>query len=211
MLDTSSLFTFIIAATVLIVVPGPAVLYIVARAIEQGRLAGLTSVLGIATGELIHAIAAAIGLSAILATSALAFSIVKYLGAIYLIYLGITTLLKKPVPQNTQVDPAKPLIQIFRQGIIVSVLNPKAALFFLAFLPQFADPSRGAIPAQIMLLGLIFVAIALVSDGTYALLAGQIGGWLKRSVRFQQGQRYFSGTVYILLGLTAAFSGNGRK
>lgn len=211
MLDPTSLITFILAATVLIVVPGPAVLYIIARAIEQGRLAGLVSVLGIAVGALLHTLAAAVGLSAILATSALAFGVIKYLGAAYLVYLGVTTLLQKPATAGITTEPPKPLWQIFRQGFIVNVLNPKTALFFLAFLPQFADAGRGSLALQITLLGFIFVLIALLSDSIYALLAGQIGGWLKRRPRFQQHQRIFSGTVYILLGATAAFAGNGRK
>ena len=151
--------------------------------------------------------AAALGISAILAASAVAFSVVKYAGAAYLVYLGLRTLLQRPPDRKEIVVTQKPLWQIFRQGVIVNVLNPKAALFFLAFLPQFADPARGSVPAQMLVLGLIFGTIALVSDGMYALLAGQIGNWLQRNPKFQHRQRYFSGTVYIALGLTTAVSG----
>lgn len=211
MFEWTRLVTFMLAAGLLIVVPGPAVLYIVARAIDQGRLAGIVSVLGIALGAVVHSLAAAVGITAVLAASALAFSTVKYLGAAYLLYLGITTLLKKPEPQEKIVVEPKPLWQIFRQGFVVNLLNPKTALFFLAFLPQFADPAHGSVPLQTFILGLIFVTIALFSDSIYALLAGQLGGWLKQSQTFQQRQRYFSGSVYIALGVATAVSGSKTK
>ena len=211
MFEWTSLATFMLAAGLLIVVPGPAVLYVVARSVDQGKLAGIVSVLGIALGAVVHSLAAAVGITAVLAASALAFSTVKYLGAAYLIYLGITTLLKKPEIQEKIVVEPKPLWQIFRQGFVVNLLNPKTALFFLAFLPQFADPARGSVPLQTFILGLIFVTIALLSDSIYALLAGQLGGWLKQSQSFQQRQRYFSGSVYIALGVATAVSGGKTK
>ena len=211
MFEWTRLATFMLAAGLLIVVPGPAVLYVVARSVDQGKLAGIVSVLGIALGAVVHSLAAAVGITAVLAASALAFSTVKYLGAAYLIYLGITTLLKKPKTQEKIVVEPKPLWQIFRQGFVVNLLNPKTALFFLAFLPQFADPARGSVPLQTFILGLIFVTIALLSDSIYALLAGQLGGWLKQSQSFQQRQRYFSGSVYIALGVATAVSGSKTK
>jgi threonine/homoserine/homoserine lactone efflux protein len=210
MLDTHSFLTFSLAAFILIIIPGPAVLFVIARSIEQGRLAGIVSVLGISVGAMVHATSAAVGISAIFAASAVAFSAVKYLGAAYLIYLGISTLLAKTVATGKIKVEQKPLKQIFRQGIIVNILNPKAALFFLAFLPQFADPARGSVTVQILLLGLIFVAIALLSDSMYALLAGQLREWLGKSERFQKGQKYVSGMTYIALGLVAAVSGKTR-
>ncbi len=211
MFEWTRLATFIVAAGLLIVAPGPAVLYVVARSVDQGKLAGIVSVLGIALGALVHSLAAAVGITAVLAASALAFTTVKYLGAAYLIYLGLTTLLKKPEAPEKIVVEAKPLWQIFRQGFVVNLLNPKTALFFLAFLPQFADPARGSVPLQTFILGLIFVVIALLSDSVYALLAGQLGGWLKQSQTFQQRQRYFSGLVYIALGVGTAVSGSKTK
>ncbi|MCC6607564.1 MAG: LysE family translocator [Anaerolineae bacterium] len=211
MFEWTRLATFMVAAGLLIVAPGPAVLYVVARSVDQGKLAGLVSVLGIALGAVVHSLAAAVGITAVLAASALAFSTVKYLGAAYLIYLGLTTLLKKPEAQEKIVVEPKPLWQIFRQGFVVNLLNPKTALFFLAFLPQFADPAHGSVPLQTFILGLIFVVIALLSDSVYALLAGQLGGWLKQSQTFQQRQRYFSGLVYLALGVGTAVSGSKAK
>jgi threonine/homoserine/homoserine lactone efflux protein len=211
MFEWTRLVTFMLAAALLIVVPGPAVLYVVARSIDQGRVAGIISVLGIALGAVVHSLAAAVGITAVLAASALAFGTVKYLGAAYLLYLGITTLLKKPESQENIVVEPKSLWQIFRQGFVVNLLNPKTALFFLAFLPQFADPARGSVPLQTFVLGLIFVIIALLSDSIYALLAGQLGGWLKQSATFQQRQRYFSGLVYLALGVGTAVSGSKTK
>jgi threonine/homoserine/homoserine lactone efflux protein len=211
MFEWTRLATFILAAGLLIVVPGPAVLYVVARSVDQGKLAGIVSVLGIGLGAMAHSLAAAVGITAVLAASALAFSTIKYLGATYLIYLGLTTLHKKPDPQPTIVIETKPLWQIFRQGFVVNLLNPKTALFFLAFLPQFAGHTRGSVPLQTLILGLIFVLIALLSDSVYALLAGQLGGWLKQSQTFQQRQHYFSGLVYIALGVGTAVSGSKTK
>lgn len=211
MIELSQLLTFSLAAFILIVIPGPAVLFVIARSIEQGRLAGIVSVLGVSLGALGHTVAAAFGLSAILATSAVAFSVVKYLGALYLIYLGIQAWRSKGENSAEITITRQPLWTIFRQGVIVNILNPKAALFFLAFLPQFVDPTRGVAWMQVMLLGFIFVAIALVSDSVYALLAGSFGRLLQNNPRLQKRQKQASGAIYIALGLTAAFSGSNGK
>lgn len=208
MLSWPTVMAFSLAAYILIVVPGPAVMYVIARSLDQGRLAGLMSVLGVAVGALVHTAAAAFGLSALLSASAVAFNIVKYLGAAYLIYLGVKTLKTKVTPDQPIEVEHWTMWQTFQQGIIVNVLNPKAALFFLAFLPQFADPGRGPVWLQICLLGLIFVLIALLSDGMYAMLAGQLSGFLKRNYTFMRGQRYFAGATYIGLGLLAAVTGS---
>lgn len=208
MLDGSNLTVFIIAAVVLLLIPGPAVLYIVARSIEQGRVAGIVSALGIQTGTLFHVVAAALGLSAILVTSALAFQVVKYLGAGYLIFLGVRTLLDKQHDTRLATPKRQPLSRIYTQGVVVNVLNPKTALFFFAFLPQFVDPARGSVALQILMLGFIFVGLAICSDGTYALLSGTMGEWLRTNTGFWRGQRFFSGSVYILLGVTTALSGS---
>lgn len=211
MFDTTTLLTFTAAAFALIVIPGPAVLYIVAQSIDQGRLAGIVSVLGIGLGALFHVSAAALGLSALLVSSALAFNVVKYLGAAYLIYLGVRKLLEKVETQQIIIPQQQKLSKVFRQGVIVNVLNPKTALFFFAFLPQFVNPAQGSPTLQIFVLGMIFVVVAIISDSGYALLAGTLGGWLKQSRSFLNIQRYASGSVYILLGLATAFSGSGRK
>ncbi len=208
MVEWSLLWVFVIAALVLAATPGPAVLYIVARSIDQGRLAGIVSSLGIAAGALFHIAAAALGVSALLLSSALAFSILKYAGAAYLIYLGVRTLLTRPAVDQPVVIERKPLARIFSDGVVVNVLNPKTALFFFAFLPQFVDPARGPVSGQIVLLGLLFILVAMTSDSIYALLAGTLGGWLKRGRALAYGQRYFAGSVYVALGVTLALAGH---
>ena len=207
----SHLPLFIASAVVLAVTPGPAVLYVVTRSVDQGRRAGLVSVLGIEVGNLFHVVAAALGISAILMSSALAFEIVKYLGAAYLIYIGIRRLLTPVQVQDVTVGSEKKLRHIFSQGAVVAVLNPKTALFFLAFLPQFVEPANGQVPLQTFMLGLIFVGIAIITDSAYALLAGTAGTWLKGSAWYGRFQRYFAGGTFIGLGLLAAFSSSSRK
>ena len=202
---------FITAALVLLLTPGPAVLYIIARSMNQGRKAGLASVLGVEAGNCVHVLAATLGLSAILLTSALAFNIIKYLGAAYLIYLGIRTLL---TPVKTEVEPGeaqRSLRRTFTQGFVVAALNPKTALFFLAFLPQFVDSAKGSVELQFLVLGLTFVVLAFTTDSIYALLSGTAGQWLRRNAWFMGFQRYFSGLIYIGLGVSAALTGNNRK
>lgn len=209
-MDIARLSIFITASLALLLTPGPAVLYIVTRSVEQGRRAGLVSVLGIETGGLFHVLAATAGLSAILLSSALAFDIVKYLGAAYLIYMGIRALRAKDVSTNVVVE-RKSYRQLFSQGVVVNVLNPKTALFFFAFLPQFVDPALGNVSLQFMILGLIFVGLATITDSGYAIVAGTARDWLQRTPHFQRFQRYVAGTVYIGLGITAAFASHGKK
>jgi threonine/homoserine/homoserine lactone efflux protein len=203
---------FIGAALVLLLIPGPAVLYIVARSVAQGRMAGFVSDLGIHSATLVHVLAAALGLSALLASSALAFSIVKYAGAAYLIWLG----LKKIFGRAEEVDadgnlPRHSYAHLFRDGFIVNLLNPKTALFFLAFLPQFVEPERGHLVTQVVFLGLLFAVLGFITDGCYAFLAGTAGKWLRQSRRYLEVERYVSGTLFIGLGLTAAFAGSQKK
>ncbi len=209
MLDPHSFGLFVIAALVLLLVPGPSVLYITTRSIDQGPMAGLVSVFGNALGSGILAVAAAAGLSAILASSDVAFSVVKYLGAVYLMYLGIRRLFSNDDYTPTVVQ-RKRLSHIFIQGTFVAVLNPKTTLFFLAFLPQFVDVSRGYIWEQTLLLGLTLVGLGICTDSIYALLAGTVGNWLKRRIALQGGQRYVSGGIYLALGVVSAFSGSRK-
>ncbi len=207
----STVALFLLAALVLLITPGPAVMYIVARSMAQDKRAGLASVLGVQLASLTHLTAATLGLSALLATSALAFSVVKYLGAAYLISLGVRTLLARE-DDHRAADPApRRLSQLLAQGFLVNLLNPKTALFFFAFLPQFVDPARGAVAGQILLLGALFVVLAFCTDGSYALLASTAGQWLKRRARFGRVQRYITGSVYVGLGMTAAFAGPAKK
>ena len=207
MIDPSRLLVFVLAALALIVIPGPAVLYIVAQSINGGRAAGLVSALGVATGGLVHICFAVVGLSAVLVASATAFTIVKAAGAIYLIWLGITTLLRKGDGRIGGHAAQDGYSRLYRRGVVVNVLNPKTAIFFLAFLPQFVDPRR-ADRAQLAVLGLIFVVLALASDALWALAAGAASGVLRGSERFLRIQRRISGTVFIGLGLATAFTGH---
>jgi threonine/homoserine/homoserine lactone efflux protein len=210
MITSSQLYLFIVAALVLLLIPGPAVLYITARSASQGRVAGLVSVLAIETANFTQAVAAALGLSAILLSSAMAFSVVKYLGAAYLIYLGIRKLLERDEEIGDEPVPAESLSRIYWQGFAVNILNPKTAIFFLAFLPQFVNPEKGNVTAQTLLLGAIFVGLAIITDSMYALLASSLAGRLKGSKNFQKGGRYFAGLVYIGLGITTALTGSKK-
>ena len=214
--DTSTFVLFVVAALALLLVPGPAVFYVVARSVEGGRLTGLVSVLGVELGTLVHVLFAAAGLSAVLASSATAFSVVKWLGAAYLVYLGLQHLLARDGGEDEGELPAGGggrLPRVFTQSVLVQVLNPKVALFFLAFLPQFVDPSRGAAWTQVVVLGATLAALGLFTDGLYALLGGAAGDWLKRrSVGggLRRAKRYVPGVIYLALGAATAASGSGK-
>ena len=210
MINSSQLYLFMGAALLLLLIPGPAVLYITARSASQGRLAGFVSVLAIETANFIQALAAALGLSAILLSSALAFDVVKYLGAAYLIYLGIRKLLSAHNGIENEIVKRESLARIYWQGFVINILNPKTALFFFAFLPQFVDPTRGNVTAQTLWLGCLFVGMALVTDSLYALLASSLAEKLTGSLGFAKGQRYFAGLVYVGLGVTTALTGSKK-
>jgi threonine/homoserine/homoserine lactone efflux protein len=171
----------------------------------------LVSALGISVGCLFHTAAAAVGLSALLMSSAVAFSVVKYLGAAYLIYLGVQKLRsEEPAELSGNTRPVK-LSRIFAQGIVVNVLNPKEALFFLAFLPQFVDPARGHVAGQILFLGVLLALLGITSDSLWALFAGTVADWLRGNARWMRTQRYVSGGMLISLGLATAFAGSSSK
>jgi threonine/homoserine/homoserine lactone efflux protein len=202
--DTGTLAVFAAAALALIVVPGPAVLYIVSQSIDRGRLAGIVSALGVGVGGLVHVTAAAVGLSSLLVSSATAFAFVKYAGAAYLIGLGLYTLFAGRTEPEVGIPRERKLSRRFWQGVVVNVLNPKTALFFFAFLPQFVDPDRGSAAVQIGVLGLVFVFLAVVSDSVWALAAGTASARLRGSRRFLAVQRYVSGSVFVGLGALTA-------
>jgi threonine/homoserine/homoserine lactone efflux protein len=202
--DLATLAVFCAAAVALAVVPGPAVLYIVTQSVDQGRIAGLVSALGIGAGSLVHVAAATIGLSSLLASSATAFGVVKYAGAAYLVFLGVRRLLTRDEADVIDAAPPRSHRRLFRDGVVVNVLNPKTALFFLAFLPQFVDPDGTAAPVQVFVLGLVWTVIALSSDSLWAVTAGTLGGWLKRSRAYLAVRRWVSGVVFVALGLSAA-------
>jgi threonine/homoserine/homoserine lactone efflux protein len=202
-----SLLGFVAAALVILLIPGPGVLYVVARSIDQGRRAGLVSVLGLSAGVFVHIAAAVAGISAILLASATAFGIVKTLGAGYLIYLGLRALFARRKAAGVEAVVPRAMQRLFMDGVFVSILNPKIAVFFLAFLPQFVEPSRGPVPQQILLLGLIYIALALITDSGYALLADRVRRWLGGRIGQGPLPRYVSGSVYLGLGVSTALTG----
>jgi len=209
--DWSTLILFATAVLVLVFTPGPNTLYIIARSIQQGRTAGIVSGLGVEVGTLVHIAAAAFGISALLLTSAMAFNIVKYAGAAYLIYMGIKTLLTREKAIATETIEEKSLSRTFSQAVLVNVLNPKTAMFFFAFLPQFIDVKRGAVATQILFFGAIIVVLGFTCSSIYSLLAGSIGNLLRGNLKFLRAQRYFAGSVYIGLGAATALTGTHKK
>lgn len=209
--DWPTLSLFIAAAAVLVVLPGPNTLYIVARSLEQGTLAGLVSCVGVLVATLVHVSGAALGLSVLVLASPLAFNLLRYGGAAYLVVLGLRAL-RRPeggatVPAQA---PARGYAQLFAHGLMVNLLNPKTALFITAFLPQFVQVERGAIPAQIFLLGGVLITIGLVSDAAYALAAGRAATWLQTRSSLSRWQGRVAGMVYLGLGLAAACTGSGH-
>jgi threonine/homoserine/homoserine lactone efflux protein len=207
-LDWGILPVFVGVSLVTLVMPGPAVLFVVTRSVDLGRRAGVASALGLGLGIFVHAVAATVGLSALLASSAVAYSVVKYAGAAYRIYLGLRNLVKRKGPGSLQVAAPASRRKLLLQGLVVNVTNPKVALFFLAFLPQFTDPLRGPLVPQLAVLGMLFVVLGTAVDIAYALLAGAAGGWLRRRSAVARVQRYVTGGVYVGLGVFAAVAGD---
>lgn len=203
MFDATTFLLFVLAALGLLLIPGPAVLYIVARSIEQGRRAGVLSAVSVGLGNLAQAIAASIGLSALIMSSSVVFSIIKFAGAAYLVYIGIRTLFSRPAKINGESD-ARSMKRVASQGFIVALLNPKTALFFLAFLPQFIQPEHGNVAAQTLSLGITFVVLGIVTDSAYAILSGTLGSWLHKNLKFVRAQKYVSGGIYVALGIGTA-------
>jgi threonine/homoserine/homoserine lactone efflux protein len=207
---TSTIVAFAAASIALLLIPGPAVLYILNRSISDGRRVGLAAVAGIELGNLVHALAAAAGLSAVLATSATAFNAVKWLGVAYLVVVGIRTLMRPAAA--LEIDrPATSTRRAFAQGVVVNVLNPKVALFFLSFLPQFIHTADGHLGTQALVLGLVFVAIGCVTDGLYSTLASSLRGVLLRGRTLPYVRRYVAGTMFIGLGVIAATATAGHS
>jgi len=207
--EIATLGLFLAACLVLFIVPGPAVIYIVTRGITQGRRSGFVSVAGIHLASLVHIGAAVAGLSALIAASATAFTVVKLAGAGYLVFLGLQTLLAKEVttdPSNLQRLASNR--RVFWQGFVVNLLNPKTALFFLAFVPQFIDPAVGNAAAQTLVLGAVFIVAGIVSDGAYAFAAGGLGSRVLQTSWWRRSSRWVSGSVYLGLGLATALGGD---
>jgi threonine/homoserine/homoserine lactone efflux protein len=205
--SSTSLMAFVAASLVILLVPGPGVLYVIARSVSQGVRAGLVSVLGLSAGVFVHIAAAVAGISAVLLASVTAFNAIKALGAGYLIYLGLRTLLTSHPSSGIELQACRSSHRLFWDGVLVSIFNPKIALFFLAFLPQFVSPGRRPVSQQVLVLGLIYVGLALLTDGTYAFLAGRVRHSLGSRVMQGALPRYLSGSVYVGLGVGTALAG----
>ncbi len=206
MLELNIILIFMAAGIALNLTPGPDMLYCVSRGISQGESAGLVSALGIGGGGLVHTLAAALGLSALIIYSALAFQIVKYAGAAYLVYLGLRILMDRS--SNTDITELRNtgLNKIFYQGVVTNVLNPKVALFFLSFLPQFIDPNAGSVTLQILILGTVFNTTGTIINGIVGFMAGSSSGWLNRNPLIGRIQKYVTGSILVGLGARLALS-----
>ncbi len=200
----SALTLFMAGAIVLLMVPGPAVMYIVSRSVGQGRAAGLVSAMGITTGTFVHVAAATLGLTALLVSSTFAFRFVKYAGAAYLVYLGVRALRSKSAELLANNEEDRRLGRVYAQGVLVNLLNPKTAVFFLAFLPQFVEPARGHASLQIFELGALFALMGWCSDSLWAVAAGSAAERLRGSERLRRAQKNISGGALIALGLASA-------
>lgn len=203
--DLSSLAVFVVAGLLLNLTPGPDVFYIVGRSLSQGRGAGIASALGIGAGCLFHIITAACGLAALLSAMPLAFAVVRYAGAAYLVWLGVKALRSGAPAFEPDVASQQPLRSIFWQGVVTNILNPKVALFFVAFLPQFTDPAGGSLGGQVLMLGLIFNFNGTLVNIGYALVASRLGDWLKSRFDLSRWLNRVTGALFIALGLRLAF------
>lgn len=214
MLPSSEAFlAFTIASLTLLLIPGPAVMYITALGLREGRRPATAAAVGLGIGNFVHAMAAALGLSALLVSSALAFTVVKYVGAAYLIYLGIQALRKRDEVASGvgSVAAGTTAAREFRRGIVVNVFNPKVAIFFLAFVPQFIDPGRGSVAGQVFFLGVWFVALGITTDAIYGATAGELGVWMRARPGIQRAINKLSGCIYILLGVLSALASTDRS
>lgn len=208
MVAPDRLHAFALAAFVLIVIPGPSVLFVISRGVALGRRAALATVMGNTTGVIVQVAAVAAGVGAILQRSVLLFSVLKFCGAVYLVYLGVRMWRERKALSgllDVAVIP-RSARRIYLDGLMVGVTNPKAAVFFAAVLPQFADPARGGVPLQIMVLGLVFAAIAIVSDSAWGLAAGTLRAWLHRSPQRLEQLGGAGGLAVVGLGIQLAFS-----
>jgi threonine/homoserine/homoserine lactone efflux protein len=195
----------------LLAIPGPAVLYIVSRSIDQGRTAGLLSALGVTTGTLVHIAAAAIGLSSLVLASSVAFDAVRYAGAAYLVVLGVRRLLTRHSEAIVEERAPRSLRRLYTQGLVVNLLNPKTIVFIFAFIPQFVDLQAGHVGVQIVLLGLTLAGLGLMSDSLYAVVAGSIADRLRGSRGVARFERWFGGSVLVGLGVAAALVSPNRS
>jgi len=213
-ISPTELAAFVAVVLALFLVPGPAVLLIITRTAQGGRRTGVMTGLGIATGDLVHTLAAGLGLSALLMASSLAFAVVKFAGALYLLYLGVRAIMARPAPEGaaapasesapTTVPPAASGARAFWQAIPAELLNPKTALFFLAFMPQFVHADRGSPLAQFLVLGLVFVALSAIYATLLVFALGPLGRLLRRLAWLKHWQNRIIGTIFIGLGVKVA-------
>ena len=206
----STYAVFVVTCLALLAIPGPAVLYIVSRSIDQGRTAGLLSALGVTTGTLVHITAAAIGLSSLVLASTVAFDAVRYAGAAYLVFLGVRRLLTRHADAVLEERTPRSLRRLYTQGLVVNLLNPKTIVFIFAFIPQFVDVNAGHVGAQIVLFGLTLAALGLMSDSLYAIVAGSIADRLRGSRAVARFERWFGGGILVGLGVAAALVSPNR-
>ena len=206
MFEETTLLTYLAASVAIILAPGPAQALVLARSISDGPKAGILTGLGLNVGTIVHAVAAALGLSIILAKSAVAFAIIKYLGAAYLVYLGIRALVSKAYVDHGAGPTAGNPWQAFSKAVVTGILNPKVAIFFLAFLPQFVDPARGSVFWQFLVLGLILALLDIIYESALALVAGTLAGWFTQSPRFALWRQRITGMVLLGLGLRLALT-----
>jgi threonine/homoserine/homoserine lactone efflux protein len=201
----SSILLFVLAGLALNITPGPDMLYVIARSASEGRKAGIVSALGIATGTLVHISLVAGGLAGLLRSVPIAFAVVKYAGAAYLVYLGLRVIFANhPMLAATDLPPAR-LGALYRQGVLTNVLNPKVALFFLALLPQFVDPTRGPVAAQVIFLGMLFNTTGTIVNCIVAVASSRIGTWTRTRVAAARRLQRITGGVFIALGVRLAF------
>ena len=203
---TETVVLFMAAALAVNMTPGPSIAYVMSRSFGQGRTAGLVSALGLGTGSLLHAIAATLGLSAIVAYSPMVYAVVKYLGAAYLVYLGVGLLRRRQVRIADDGPTGLPLSRVYWQGVLTEILNPKIALFFLSFLPQFVDPARGSVAGQTLFFGLVFHVTGVPINMLVAVAGSAIAVWFSRNPLFEQIRNWLSNIVLIGLGVRLALS-----
>ena len=200
----STYAVFIATALALLAIPGPAVLYVVTRSIEMGRAGGIASVAGITTGTIVHVTLATAGLSSLILASKTAFDAVKYVGAAYLIFLGVRRLLTREAEEAEEERAPRTLRRAYTQGVVVNLTNPKTIVFIFAFIPQFVDPNAHHVWLQVLVFGLSFALLGFLSDNLYAMAAGSVADRLRASPALTRFQRWFGGSILIGLGIAAA-------